>query len=167
VAGDAVRLGRALGLSEPELRDLSLAAVLHDVGKLGAGDDPERRRMHPVTGATILARGRHSADVIRAVEQHHERFDGEGYPFGLSGEEIHPYGRILAIADAWDRMTRASASPLAAVEALARLERGAGLWWDPGLVTLFLEEIDRDPADASRPPSGVWLRQIVARGPGS
>jgi HD-GYP domain-containing protein (c-di-GMP phosphodiesterase class II) len=165
VARSAVRLGRAIGLSEQQLRDLSLSAMLHDVGKVGAGSDPEgSAKMHPVVGSTILSRGHHSADVIHGVEQHHERFDGEGFPFGLSGEAIHPFGRILAIADAYDRMTRASETPLSSAEALARLERGAGLLWDPGLVTVFIEEIGRSPAD-SGPPSGVWLRQIVARDP--
>jgi len=166
VARTAIRLGRAAGMPERKLRDLSLAAMLHDVGKVGtdpAADDAGR--MHPVVGSTILSRGRHSADVIHGVEQHHERFDGEGFPYGLSGEAIHPFGRILAIADAWDRMTRACESPITPEEALGRLERGAGLLWDPGLVTLFADEIGRQPALDSGSPSAVWLQPLV--GPGA
>ena len=162
----AMRVGRVLEMSDRALRDLSLAGLLHDVGKVGTepsadNDATNPAKMHPVVGSTILSRGRHSAAVIHGVEQHHERFDGEGFPYGLHGEAIHLFGRILAIANAFDRMTRSSESPLSPDDALARLERGAGLLYDPGLVAVFGEQVGRDADDDHGPPSAVWLRRIV------
>jgi response regulator RpfG family c-di-GMP phosphodiesterase len=168
VARMAMRMGRALEMSDRALRDLSLAGLMHDVGKGGAGhtssesgDATDPATMHPVVGSTILSRGRHSAAVIHGVEQHHERFDGEGLPFGLHGEAIHLFARILAIANAYDRMTRSSEKPLSTEDAIARLERGAGLLYDPGLVAVFVEQVRRETGDDHGPSSAIWLRRIV------
>ncbi|MGQ0723488.1 MAG: HD-GYP domain-containing protein, partial [Candidatus Eiseniibacteriota bacterium] len=143
VACIAVDLGRAAGLSPEDLRDLSHCALLHDAGKgaLSASeqDDGSALRMHPVLATRILAPARPPSRVVQGIEQHHERWDGHGYPYGLEGPAIHLFARIVAIANEWDRLT-AGEAPLAREEALRRLELGAGIRFDPGLVSLFAGE---------------------------
>jgi HD-GYP domain-containing protein (c-di-GMP phosphodiesterase class II) len=78
--------------------------------------------------------------VVQGIEQHHERWDGHGYPYGLEGPAIHLFARIVAIANEWDRLT-SGAVPLQREEALRRLELGAGIKFDPGLVSLFAGEV--------------------------
>ncbi|MFN8178176.1 MAG: HD domain-containing phosphohydrolase [bacterium] len=166
VARGAVAVGRAIGLAPKELRDLVLAALLHDVGKVamtpetseGAAEEG-RLRMHPVVGSRILSRARPAPAVVHGVEQHHERWDGHGFPYGLKGADIHLFARILAIANAYDRWLPAGDAP-PADDALHRLELGAGLLFDPGLVAVFSSEVGRAPASDSRREE--WLEDIVA-----
>lgn len=113
-------IGRACALSERELRTLRLAAGLHDAGKIGIPDavlhkpselsdvDWAIMKTHPVRGERIVLAARldDSAAVALAVRHHHERFDGEGYPDRLSGEAIPFLARIIAVADAYDAMSR-------------------------------------------------------------
>jgi putative nucleotidyltransferase with HDIG domain len=166
VARSATELARALSLRPDERRDLVLGALLHDVGKLGTpsgsaaeGDEKKRERLHPVLGSRILSRAKPSAGVLQGVEQHHERYDGHGFPYGLRGAEMAPFGRMLAILDAFDHWTVTDQTPLD--EALRRLELGAGLLFDPGIVAVFSAEVAR------KPPGGPdidadWLEDIVA-----
>jgi HD-GYP domain-containing protein (c-di-GMP phosphodiesterase class II) len=113
-------IGRACALSERELRTLRLAAGLHDAGKIGIPDavlhkaselsdsDWAIMKTHAVRGERIVlaAELEDSAAVALAVRHHHERFDGEGYPDRLSGEAIPYLARIIAVADAYDAMSR-------------------------------------------------------------
>ncbi|MGE5653002.1 MAG: HD-GYP domain-containing protein [Bacillota bacterium] len=111
-------IGHWLGYDGEVLVDLSIAGALHDIGKAlipnriiskpGPLSDSEFEmiKQHPSLGSRILADKSEFGDEIRwAVIQHHERFDGSGYPQGLKGEQIHLYGRILAVADVYHAMT--------------------------------------------------------------
>ncbi len=167
VARGAVLVGRALGLGARELRDLALAGLLHDVGKLAVpGDprrgpeaDPRRLRMHPLLGSRILSRCRPSPGVLQGVEQHHERIDGHGFPYGLRGDSIHVFGRILAVADCWDRW-RASDGGTDPERSLARLEAGAGLLFDPAVVTVFCAEVVRG-ASTEAAGGEEWFEEVL------
>jgi HD-GYP domain-containing protein (c-di-GMP phosphodiesterase class II) len=117
VVGLAHRIGEVLGLGRRELRDLSYAARLHDIGKVGVPDlvlhkpgpldDAERELIkgHSVWGADLVGRIPGLEDVARIVRHHHERYDGEGYPDGLVGRDIPLASRILTVADAYVAMT--------------------------------------------------------------
>jgi putative nucleotidyltransferase with HDIG domain len=152
VAWYASLLADRLGLPAAEQDELRRAAFLHDLGKVGVPSDLLERsatldaeelqavRRHPETGARLLqplAVARTVADVVR---HHHERWDGEGYPDGLRGEQIPRAARIVAIADAWDAMTsqRPHRAPLAPEAAREELEREAGRQFDPELIKEFL-----------------------------
>ncbi len=117
VAVLAVAFGSALGLPRKRLRELGLAGLFHDVGKTGVPDavlnKPGRLtprefalvRRHPGHGRRLLeGRGLPEA-VLRGVGEHHEKKDGSGYPLGLAGRGIHPFGRILGVADVFDALT--------------------------------------------------------------
>ena len=157
VAEVAVILARELGLSREEQEVLRHGCLLHDIGKIHVPDAVLRKpgaltdeefgwmKKHPVIGETIcrpLIFARPFLDIIR---HHHERWDGRGYPDGLSGEEISLHARITAIADAWDAMTsdRPYRSALPLDTAFSRIEEGAGTQWDPELVRQFLRVMRR------------------------
>ncbi len=163
VAAYARLLGASIGLDGKALQTLSIAALLHDVGKIAgppADATPSRMaRLHPILGSQILSRSKPLPEVIQAVEQHHERFDGHGHPYGLRGEGIHIHGRILAIADAFDRARVGAPSPTSPREALQRLQRGAGLLFDPGLVAVFSNAIEQNPEPFSGNPPADWFFQ--------
>lgn len=145
-------LAVALGVRAKDLEELRLAALLHDVGKVGiphdlltktdplTAEDRATIRKHALDGARILAPITELKRVARVVETHHERWDGTGYPYGLRGEAIPLAARIVAIADAYQAMV--SARPyrqaLSAAHAAERLADGAGKQWDPQLVETFV-----------------------------
>lgn len=117
VAGYAVAMAKQLGLSQAEHQQLYMAALLHDIGKIGVPDsvllkpgplsDEEFAVMttHPDTGARILASVNTLAGILPGIRHHHERHDGKGYPDGLAGDGIPLPARIIALADAYDAMT--------------------------------------------------------------
>jgi HD-GYP domain-containing protein (c-di-GMP phosphodiesterase class II) len=141
----------ALGLSEKEKETLKLAAILHDIGKIGIDDAILRKggllsneeelkmREHPEIGARILGFVEEMVDVMPGVRHHHERFDGNGYPEGLKGEDIPLQARIIAITDAFDALTtdRPYKSAMDEEAALEELSRSAGSHFDPVLVETF------------------------------
>jgi HD-GYP domain-containing protein (c-di-GMP phosphodiesterase class II) len=148
----ACRVGRELGMDSEELRQLEVAARLHDVGKIAVRDailhkpGPLRdhewaaMRVHPAAGAAVLARIGGLEQAAAMVRSHHERWDGRGYPDGLTGEEIPLGGRILAACDAYramveDRPYRGQLSPELAI---AELEDESGTHFAPDVVEAML-----------------------------
>jgi len=117
VAAYAIAIATAIGLQEEELRDLRIAALLHDIGRLCSHDDLFEKRSglsaeeyelikrHPVQGASILDRISDLKGIIPFIKYHHERIDGKGYPDGLKGEEIPLCARIIHLAESFDSMT--------------------------------------------------------------
>ena len=155
-------LGKAAGLSEEELQNLAFSAYLHDVGRIGeASGDSARGRKHPVLGSRILSHSSADSSVIQGIEQHHERYDGRGYPYGLRGDGIHVFARIIAIVDAFDRILHGDGAPTEAGDALRRLERGAGLQFDPGLTAVFSGEISHQPAEILTAGGDDWLETVL------
>jgi response regulator RpfG family c-di-GMP phosphodiesterase len=151
VVAYSLRLGIELGLSRDELLGLEQGALLHDVGKIGVRDaillkpaklTPEEwkeMRLHTEFGRSILEHVPFLSRAIPVVAQHHERWDGSGYPLGLKGEEIDIKARVFAVADCVDAVTsdrpyrRASSYEVASVE----LRRQEGTQFDPQVVRAF------------------------------
>lgn len=149
----SVLLGRACGVStHAGLRVLSLGALAHDLGKIFIPGEVLHKegpltaaewaavRRHPLDGARLLIGVAASEGVCRVAAEHHERWDGRGYPAGLSGERIDYNARVVAVADSFDAMTseRAYGPAVGYEEAAAELERCAGTQFDPEVVRTFL-----------------------------
>ena len=103
---------------------------------------------HPTEGKNIVSRIRGMEHIGQIIEQHHERYDGKGYPNGLSGDEIQPLARILTLADSFDAMTnnRPYQRKKSVMEALGEIERCKGSQFDPEYADMFIRII-RDTAD--------------------
>jgi HD-GYP domain-containing protein (c-di-GMP phosphodiesterase class II) len=153
VARIAVRLGLQMGLPGSIQSDLRLAGMLHDIGKIGVRDSVLLKpgslteeeiahiREHTVIGDHILSNIKQLAHLRPGVRNHHEHYDGTGYPDGLRGEEIPLLARVLAVADACDAMmsARPYRPPMAREEIDSVLSDGAGTQWDPRVVECFLD----------------------------
>jgi putative nucleotidyltransferase with HDIG domain len=168
VADLVLRIGEEMGLSAADLANLHRAALLHDIGKIGVPasilDKPgklteeeyERIKKHPTVGAQILEPISAYTEVVDLVSQHHERFDGRGYPEGLSGTRIALGARIMAVADSFDAMTsdrpyRQGMEVDKSLE-IIRSERSRG--FDPEVVDAFFRWIEKEqnkmiPSDIS------------------
>lgn len=147
----SLRLGRELELEDDQLRSLEFGSLLHDIGKIGVPDAILRKpaqlteeewikmRQHPLHGQSILRGIAFLEGAARVVAQHHEKWDGSGYPLGLRGEEIDLNARIFAVADAFDAMTSdrvyRKGKPYEA--AAEELELFAGKQFDPQVVAAF------------------------------
>jgi putative nucleotidyltransferase with HDIG domain len=147
----SLRLGREYGLSSAEMKALEFGSLLHDIGKIGVPDSILRKpaklteeewvlmREHPLHGQMILRGIEFLQGAARVVAQHHEKWDGTGYPLGLCKEEIDICARIFAVADAFDAITsdrvyrRAKSYEAAAQE----LDDWAGRQFDPKVVEAF------------------------------
>ena len=152
----ATVIGERLGLRGTALTAVRYGALLHDVGKVGIDEviirkqgplTPNEYRImqqHTLIGAHIVAPLRLAAAVGPIVRGHHERWDGRGYPDGLAGEAIPLGARIVAVADAYDAMTtqRPYNQVCSKEEAVARLRAGAGIYWDPQVVAVFVEWLE-------------------------
>jgi putative nucleotidyltransferase with HDIG domain len=151
VGGYAGAIGRRMHLGVESLEKLALAALLHDVGKIGTPDsvllkpsaltEDERAvvRLHAERGARMLAGQPEMEEVAAAVRHHHENYDGTGYPEGLAGEQIPVASRIIRVADAYDAMTseRPFRDALSHEAAVAELVKQAGTLFDPLVVGAF------------------------------
>lgn len=151
-------LGLIAGLNEQEAEELKMASPLHDIGKVGIEDailnkparltEPEFEIMktHARIGFDMLSGSKQKLLQTAAIvaHEHHEKWNGEGYPRGLKGEEIHIYGRITAITDVFDALGHEriykEGWPLEDILELFRNERGKH--FDPNLIDLFLENLD-------------------------
>jgi len=144
----AVRIARAMRLSEPEVRKIKFAGMLHDIGKIGVSGKIIRKpsslnvaemtemRRHPVIGAEIMRPVELLAEASEIVMHHHEHFDGSGYPDGLRGEQIPVGSRIVLVADAFNAITtdRPYQKARSKAEALKVLRSHAGTQFDPQVV---------------------------------
>lgn len=164
-------LGLRFGLDESFCYMLRHAAPMHDVGKIGISDailkkpgalspkEWQEMKRHPEYGARILG-GSGVALFDLAAEialHHHERFDGSGYPFRLSGDDIPISGRVVALIDFFDALTmkRCYRDALADEEALKMVEKEAGAHFDPALVSLFIRHADEFVAIRDQANSGI------------
>jgi response regulator RpfG family c-di-GMP phosphodiesterase len=145
---------RRMGLPDTERRNMHFAALLHDIGKLlvpaevlqaadhASPKDRELLRSHPALAFDLLKPITMWEEILPMIHSHHERWDGGGYPLGTAGETIPLGGRVIAVADAFDAMTRRR--PHGPVrthkEALAELEACSGTQFDPKVVRLFVAE---------------------------
>lgn len=153
----SMSIGARLRMDEKEMESLWLAAILHDIGKIGVADcilqkngrldKDEFSEMckHSLYGAEILSHIKTHRLVIPGVRSHHENFDGSGYPDQLKGEEIPLIARIIAAADAFDAMTsdRPYRRALTHKEAFSELQRCRGSQFDPIVVDAFLAEFGK------------------------
>jgi HD-GYP domain-containing protein (c-di-GMP phosphodiesterase class II) len=153
VARMAVRLGKQMGLPETVLGDIYLAGILHDIGKIGVQDSilqkpdkltPEEfahLRQHVIIGDRIISNLKPFHHLRPGVRNHHERWDGTGYPDRLRGQETPLLARLLAVADSCDAMLSArpyrDAMPITKMEAV--LLGGAGSQWDESIIDHFME----------------------------
>ncbi len=149
----ALTIATALNFEEDELNDLKIAALLHDIGKIGTYDllldNPNRLTedelqliyMHPIKGENILKPIKQMRKILPIIRHHHERIDGSGYPDGLKGDEIPLPARILSIADAFDSMTsnRPYRNAGTYEYAISELKSCSGTQFDGGLVDVFLK----------------------------
>ena len=156
VCNMAVKLGELSGLDRGQLRALSHAALLHDVGKIGIHEDILNKhgplteeefeiiQQHPQMSADILAPVPFLQPSLKGVLHHHERWDGNGYPHGLAGEQIPLMARVIAVVDAFDAMTgdRSYRGALTADQALRRIRTGSGHQFDPRIASLFDQHKD-------------------------
>ncbi len=147
-----LQIARQMGLDEDTQATLRVAALLHDVGKIGVPDAILRKpgklsgaevkaiQQHPMMGAVIVGAVPGFEATLEAVRHHHERWDGAGYPFGLKGEETPLLARIMAVADAYSAMTadRPYRKGMNPQQAQAILSAGAGTQWDKECVAAFL-----------------------------
>jgi putative two-component system response regulator len=173
VAERALALARIAGLAPDEVEAVGYGAVLHDVGKIGIREDvltkpgaltdEERTEMqrHPLVGAAILKPLRLGRVISPIVRGHHERWDGTGYPDGLSGEQIPIGARIVGIVDSHDAMThdRPYRTRLSDEEAIEELLRNRAAQFDPELTDLFIAHLAEIASDAE--PTDPFTRGLT------
>jgi putative nucleotidyltransferase with HDIG domain len=151
-------LGRELGLSRAQMKSLEYGSLLHDIGKIGIPDAILRKpgrlttqewirmREHPLLGLRILSGIGFLESASLIIVQHHERWDGRGYPHGLSGLEIDRNARIFAVADAFDAMIsdRVYRAGRPFAEATEELRRRSGQQFDPEVIECFARIPERE-----------------------
>jgi diguanylate cyclase (GGDEF)-like protein len=161
----AVAVGKEIGLDDVALNRLELGALFHDIGKIGiraeilmksgplTDDEREAMETHPALGEQILAPIERLRDVRSIVRHCHERWDGDGYPDQVRGEEIPIEARIVFVCDAFHAMItdRVYRQRLPVAEALRRLKAGAGSQFDPAIVETFLRYMENQPEGTDFP----------------
>ncbi len=158
VARYAAATAEELELEPLEIENILYAGLLHDIGKIGISEqilhkptilnvaEWEVIKAHPITGAKILEPIPSLRKVTPMVRHHHERYDGTGYPQGLTGEEIPLGARIVAVADAFEAMTsyRPYSHAIFPAQAIVILKEGKGEQWDAEVVEAFLKTLERE-----------------------
>ena len=164
VAFYSTELAKGLSLSREEIDAVNKAAYLHDIGKIGMPDrvlhkkekltdeDFAYIKRHQTDGAKILEGLPFCEKIIPYILHHHERYDGKGYPHGLSGDMIPPGAQIIAIADSFDAMTtgRGYNSPLMLDEAIVELKKSRGIQLNPAYTQRFIELLEEKKINALR-----------------
>lgn len=156
-----VSMAEEMNMSDEKIEYLKYASVLHDVGKIGVSEfilnkkeklldsEWESIRNHPVIGEEIIKKIKFMYDIGEVTRHHHERYDGNGYPDGLGGEQIPLEARIIAVADTYDAMTsdRSYRNARTHEDAIAELRRVAGTQLDPQLVDVFCKVMSDEIAE--------------------
>ncbi len=159
VAQYSKEIARRMGKSEEEQENIYRAALLHDLGKIGISDEIINKtgdlteeeynliKEHPRIGAGILEEISEVPALSIGAHWHHERYDGNGYPDGLAGEEIPEYARIICVADCYDAMSsnRSYRKALPQQKVRHELEKGMGTQFDPQIAKIMLDMMDEDP----------------------
>lgn len=149
----SVKIAEAIGFSAERLERLSMACLLHDIGKIGIRDavllkpgrlskeEFDEIKEHPAKAAKILSAVKDLDPVAEMILAHHERYDGKGYPNGLSGTKIPLESRIMSIADTFDAMTtsRVYREAMSVQTAIDEINNCAGAQFDPEIVKVFLK----------------------------
>jgi putative nucleotidyltransferase with HDIG domain len=157
VTNYSILIGESLGFSPAEIEDLRIAALFHDIGKIGIDESILRKpsklttqefeeiKKHPDYGANILESIPQLKEIIPIVRHHHERFDGNGYPAGLSGEQIPFNSRVISIADTFDAMLtdRPYRKGLPLETCMQELLRCAGTQFDPEIVPVAVKTLKK------------------------
>lgn len=154
----AVLIGKKLGLSDEDINTLRVGGLFHDIGKIGVpdsilskdskltDDEYSEIKKHPTIGADILSNDTIFSNVLPVVKYHHERYDGNGYPGKLKGEDIPYLARITAIADSFDAMTSKrtyrDSLPLDVVK--SEIKRCKGSQFDPNYADAFLDILNNE-----------------------
>ena len=158
VAEYAKRIAKKAGYSDTKLMEIYMMALLHDIGKIGvpdtilnkpgklSSDEYAKVKEHPAIGAKILENISEFPDISVGALYHHERYDGKGYPKGISGENIPEEARIIAVADCYDALTsnRSYRDMLKPREARERIEKDKGKQFDPRFADIMISMIDED-----------------------
>lgn len=153
VADYSQEIARRMGLPDQVVERIRIAAVLHDIGKIGVKgailnktskltkEEYEEVKKHPELGEKLISKIEDFSDIAKIVRHHHEWYSGQGYPDGLRGEEIPLESRIIAIADAFDAMTsdRPYRKAMDRKTALEILRRNEGSQWDPEILKIALD----------------------------
>ncbi len=159
VASWAKKTARELKMSESDIEDLYWASILHDIGKIGISERILQKkstltkedwvliRMHPTIGSNIVSSIDAYPSLATTISAHQEKFDGTGYPKGLSGKHTPLGARILGIADAYQAMTeeRYYRGARTHEEALAELQKVKGTQFDPEVLDVFLNVVNSRP----------------------
>ena len=154
----SMMIGKRMGYDEEMLGQLSYAAMLHDVGKIGIPDsiinkptelteeESEVIKTHPQIGSEILKQVTELPNIAFGARWHHERYDGKGYPDGLKGDEIPQIARVIGVADAYDAMASKRSYRDILPQAFIRgeIEKGLGTQFDPEVGRIMLDIIDED-----------------------
>ncbi len=178
VVAYSLKLASHLGMDDEQMKALALGALFHDIGKIGVedrillkpmgltADEWQEMKKHPLKGAKIIEGIPYLSEALPVVAQHHERWDGGGYPAGLSGTDIDLKARVFAVADAVDAITsdRLYDKPRSFQEACDELKTGAGKQFDPQIVEAFcsvpLEEWEKLARELS-PVKDAHLNQTA------
>ena len=158
VADYSKEIARRFGYSEPELTNIYMMGLLHDIGKIGIPDSVinkngkltdeefELIKKHPVLGGGILRNIKEMPDLAWCARCHHEKYDGTGYPDGFKEEEIPEPARIVAVADAYDAMTsyRSYRDPMPQEKVRSEIKNGIGTQFDPEFAKIMLQMIEED-----------------------
>jgi putative nucleotidyltransferase with HDIG domain len=161
----AVLLAKQMGMSKKEIREVHIASLFHDIGKIGIEDKILRKpavltdeeftimKQHPEKGAQMLSKIKAMADIIPAIRYHHERWDGTGYPMRLRGEQIPVAARVVAVADAFDAMTthRPYQKAMTFEKAIARLFDLSDKVYDRRVVAAFAATIESGAVKEAQP----------------
>lgn len=154
----SIQIGKQLNLSPMEIDELSIAALLHDIGKIGVPEqvlskpgkltqeEYEQVKAHSRMGSDTIKDIPRLKNIAKYILHHHERFDGGGYPEGLKGKEIPLLSRIISVADVYDALTsdRVYRKRLTSREALHLMKEGKGSQFDPKLIEIFIPMISKE-----------------------